>query len=88
MSVDDKVELMTETKILQLILDKVSKLDQKVDANHKELTGKIDSLDIKLSKRIDRLGIELAELQDDAPTRKEFTKLDRRVTHIEKQLGV
>lgn len=37
----------------------------------------------KLTKRIDKLGFELAELSDDAPTRKEFVSLDKRVTRLE-----
>ena len=35
--------------------------------------------------RIDKIGLQLAELEDDAPTIKEFDKLEKRVTKLESQ---
>ena len=70
--------------MLQLIIDKLSKLDAKVDTNHKELTGKMDKGFEKVNERINRLGFDLAVLQDDAPTRKEYKNLEKRVTRLEK----
>ncbi len=71
---------MTETKMLQLILDKVTRLETKVDTGFGEVKLEFK----KVNKRIDVLGYELAELQDDAPTRKEYKNLERRVTKLEK----
>lgn len=63
---------MSDTKMLQAILDKVSTVDRKVDKGFKDVNKRIDKTDEKLTKRIDKLGFQLAELADDAPTIKEF----------------
>jgi DNA repair exonuclease SbcCD ATPase subunit len=72
------------------LLGKIGKLDGKIDQLDKKLSGKIDSLDKKidgveerLTKRIDKIGLSVAQLQDDAPTIKEFDKLEKRVTKVE-----
>lgn len=68
---------------------------KKIEGLDKKLTGKVDSLDKKidgveerLTKRIDRLGEDLAYLEDDAPTRDEHRKLEKRVKKIEKKLAL
>lgn len=71
---------MTETKMLQLILDKVTRLENKVDTGFGEVKLELE----KVNKRIDRVGMELAELQDDAPTMREYKSLEKRVSRLEK----
>ena len=75
---------MSDTKMLQVILDKVSTVDRKVDKGFKDVNERIDKTDEKLTKRIDKIGLQLAELADDAPTIEEFDKLGKRVTKLEK----
>ncbi len=70
---------MSDTKLLQSILNKVVSVDNKVDEVKVEV--------VKNGKRIDKLGLELAELQDDAPTREEHEKLKERVDKVEKQVA-
>ena len=55
---------MNDTKMLQVVLDKVSSLDKKVDKGFKEVNKRINSVD----KRLDTIGLDVAQLQDDAPT--------------------
>ena len=69
------------------LLDKINSVDKK-------LTGKIDGLDLKidkveknLTKRIDKIGLRLANLEDDAPTRDEFDKLEVRVDKVERKVA-
>lgn len=45
-----------------------NKMDKKIDNNHKELT-----------QRLDKFGNQLAYLEDDAPTREEFDRLEKKV---------
>ncbi|KKQ40769.1 MAG: hypothetical protein US60_C0053G0006 [Microgenomates group bacterium GW2011_GWC1_37_8] len=76
---------MSDTKMLQSILDKVSTLDRKVDGGFKEVNQRIDRTEKNLTIRIDKLGLQLANLEDDAPTIEEFDNLEKRVTKLEKQ---
>lgn len=66
--------------MLQLILDKVTRLENKVDTGFGEVKLELEKVD----KRIDRVGMELAELQDDAPTMREYKSLEKRVSRLEK----
>lgn len=68
------------------LLTKIDKLDEK-------LTNRIDSLEKNMNKgfekvndRVDKLGKSLAYLEDDAPTRDEFDKLDERVGNLEQNI--
>lgn len=70
---------MSDTKLLQAILEKVLSLDKKVDS----LDKKMDHGFKTVNKRIDTLGLQLAQLEDDAPTREEFNALDHRVAKLE-----
>ncbi len=70
---------MSDTKLLQAILDKVKTVDNKVDKGFKGIKKEV----VNNRKRIDKLGLQLAELADDAPTVEEFDKLDKRVTKLE-----
>ena len=71
--------MASDTKMLQVILDKVTKLDKKVDTGFKEVKEEI----LENRKRIDKFGYELAELSDDAPTIEEFDDLEKRATKLE-----
>jgi len=74
---------MSDTKLTQAVLDKVTKLDQKVDEGFEEVKD-----EIKTNRdRIDKLGIELAELSDDAPTNEGFDELKGRVGKLETQIA-
>ncbi|OGM77823.1 hypothetical protein A2188_02285 [Candidatus Woesebacteria bacterium RIFOXYA1_FULL_43_9] len=70
---------MSDTKMLQAILNRVTLIDQKMDNGFKNLSEKID----KTNHRIDVLGGELAELQDDAPTMEEFEDLGKQVKRLQ-----
>lgn len=74
---------MSDTKILQTILDKVSFLDQKVDEGFKAVDKRFDKMD----ERIDKLGLQVAELSDDTPTIEEFERLEKRVGKLVTQTG-
>lgn len=52
---------MSDTKILQMILDRIISLEKKVGNGNKELKEEI----IKNRKRIDKFGIQLAELSQE-----------------------
>lgn len=56
---------MADTKILQIILDRLTSLEQVVTKGFKDVNERFDKTDA----RIDRLGMDLAGLADDAPTR-------------------
>ena len=74
---------MSDTKLIQAVLDKVTKLDDKVDKGFKEVKKEIHIN----RKRVDKLGFDLAELSDDAPTVEEFDNLEKRVEKVEKQVA-
>ena len=74
---------MSDTKLIQAVLDKVTKIDEKVDRGFKDIKKEV----INNRKRIDRLGLDLAELQDDAPTIGEFDNLEKRVGKLEKTVA-
>jgi len=73
---------MSDTKVLQAILDKVTSVDKKVDEVKSEVRNSRESL----TKRMDKLGVQLARLEDDAPTIDEFEKLLRRVIKLENRV--
>jgi predicted RND superfamily exporter protein len=73
---------MSDTKLIQAVLDKVTKIDEKVDKGFKDVDKRFDQVD----KRIDKLGLDLAELADDAPTVEEFDDLEKRVVKVEEQI--
>ncbi|AKM83339.1 hypothetical protein A2422_00680 [Candidatus Woesebacteria bacterium RIFOXYC1_FULL_31_51] len=74
---------MSDTKMLQIILDRIISLEKKVGNGNKELKEEI----IKNRKRIDKFGIQLAELSDDAPTVEEFDELDQKVKRLENKFA-
>ena len=77
---------MSDTKILQAILDKVKSVDNKVDDVRKDINEvkyEAKKTEERLTGRIDKLGLQLAKLEDDAPTIEEFDDLEKRVTKLE-----
>jgi hypothetical protein len=75
-------------KMLQILIDGQATMRQEIKDFKNEFNNKIDAIDKKLTNRIDRLGESLAYLEDDAPTRKEYHHLEKRVTKIEKKLNL
>ena len=78
---------MSDTKMLQMVLDRVSMVDRKVDKGFKEVSKEIGKVEKNLTTRIDKLGFQLAEIEDDAPTREEHDGLDKRIEKVEKQVA-
>lgn len=78
--------IMTTTKLLQSVLDKVSSLDKKVDEGFKSINKRMDEVEKNLTVRIDKIGIGLAELSDDSPTIEEFDELDGGVSKLENRV--
>lgn len=66
------------------MLQALLKGQTKIREDIKELGYKIDKVD----KRVDTLGKSLAYLEDDAPTRVEHQKLEKRVIKIEKKIAL
>ena len=67
---------MSDTKMLQVILDKVSSIDKIVNKGFKEV-----------NKRLDTIGLDVAQLQDDTPTIEEHDNLKKRVKKLEKVIS-
>ena len=79
-------------KMLRTIINGQSAFRQevvsKIDNLGLKLTKKIDevSKDLKdLTGRVDNIGKQLAYLEDDAPTRDEFSTLEKRVNKLERK---
>lgn len=67
------------------LLKKIDDVDKKVDklaGTVEGLGGKIDRVEKNITQRIDKIGKQLAYLEDDAPTREEFDKLENRVVKM------
>ena len=75
---------MSDTKLLQSILNKVSSIEQQVTS----LGQKVEDGFKVVNKRVDKIGLQLANLEDDAPTVEEFDVLEKRVRRLEKQAVV
>lgn len=72
-----------QSSFRQEVFTKFDRLEQKLTRRIDGLEGKIDQVEKNLTKRIDSLGKQLAYLEEDAPTREEFDKLEKRVDKIE-----
>jgi len=71
-----------QSSLKEELLKKVDSVDQKVDklaGTVEGLAGKIDQVGNNLTGRIDKLGRQLAYLDDDTPTREEYSNLEKRV---------
>jgi hypothetical protein len=73
---------MVDNKILQLLLDKLTKLEKDLASFRKETKEGFE----KVHDRLDTQGRQVAYLEDDAPTREEFDELDGRVRKVEKKI--
>ena len=69
-----KQELLTEIKKVD---EKVGRLEEKTETGFKQV-----------NERLDKIGKSVAYLEDDAPTRDEHDKLEKRVTKVEKKLHI
>ena len=67
----------------QEVLSRIDKLEDRLVKKVKRLDGEIQKLRKDLTERMDKLGKQLAYLEDDAPTREVFGKLEKRVDKIE-----
>jgi tetrahydromethanopterin S-methyltransferase subunit G len=85
-------------KMLRTIINNQSvmkgELIKKIDDIDKKLSGRVDSLEKKIDagfskvdSRLDKIGKAVAYLEDDAPTREEFDKLDKRVDGLEQKFA-
>ena len=72
---------MSDTKMLQTILDKVSSVDKRVST----LDKKVDEGFERVNERLDKIGLAAAHLEDDTPTIEEFDNLEKRVGRLEKR---
>ena len=80
---------MSDTKMLQAILDGQNAIKEELKSDIKRLEEKVDKNTEaieKNGKRIDKIGLQLAELADDAPTVDEFENLEKRVSTLEIQM--
>jgi polyhydroxyalkanoate synthesis regulator phasin len=82
---------MSDTKMLQAILDGQSAIKEELKADIGKLGNRVASLEAKVDKgfegvdkrlvevneRIDKLGLQIANLEDDAPTVEEFDALEK-----------
>ena len=59
-----------------------------IKADIKKLDEKIDLVEERLTKRLDSIGSQVAYLDDDVPTNKEFRKLEKRVSKVEKKVAL
>jgi tetrahydromethanopterin S-methyltransferase subunit G len=74
---------MSDTKMIQAILDRVVVIDKKVTSTEKQTKKGFQNV----TSRLDKIGKSVAYLEDDTPTIDEFNKLVRRVTKLENQIG-
>lgn len=71
---------MSDTKMLQAILNGQSAIKEELKGDIKRLGKKVDKNTKAIERngeRIDKLGLQLAELADDAPTVDEFENLEK-----------
>ena len=66
---------MSDTKLLQSILDGQVQIRKELKETRESLEKKVEAN----GKRIDKLGLQIAKLEDDAPTREEFEELKQKV---------
>jgi len=66
---------MTETKMLQAIVDSIALLRKDMNDRFEKIETKMDDGFKKVNKRLDMQGAQLSYLEDDVPTREEFDQL-------------
>lgn len=89
-------------KMLRLIINGQSLIKSDILLEIKKLSKRMDSLEDKMSlgfknikseilenrKRLDKFGYRLAEIEDDAPTHREFEDLMSRVKKLEQKMAL
>lgn len=91
MAATDDTQTMLRTIINNIssfkqdMLKRFDDMDRKFENKIDNLDKKIDGVEARLTKRIDNLGSQLAYLEDDAPTRDEFSGLEKRVNKLEQK---
>ena len=73
-----------QSAMKQELLSEIKKVRNDVKAHRRET--KIGFKEV--NERLDKQGKSLAYLEDDAPTRDEHDKLEKRVTKVEKKLQI
>jgi hypothetical protein len=79
-----------QSALKQEVLAEVGKLRKEMQLGFEKVDIRFGELEKKVEKngtRIDKLGISLASLEDDAPTRSEFRKLQKKVSRIELKIA-
>ena len=74
---------MSDTKMLQIVLDKVSSVDKNVIS----LEKKVDKGFKEVNGRLDKIGSSVAFLENDTPTIVAHENLEKRMTKVEKQVA-
>ncbi|OGG12724.1 hypothetical protein A2875_02215 [Candidatus Gottesmanbacteria bacterium RIFCSPHIGHO2_01_FULL_46_14] len=80
---------MSDTKILQAILDGQTGLKKDIQEVRRDITEvkeEVRKTEGRLTARIDIVGLQVANLEDDAPTVEEFDKLAKRVSKLENRV--
>jgi predicted nuclease with TOPRIM domain len=72
-----------QSSMKQELLAEIKKVDSKVEGVNKEMKRGFKDV----NNRIDKLGSQLAYLEDDAPTREEHEKLEKRVGKLEQKVA-
>ena len=79
---------MGDTKMLRAIVDTVGEIRkdvQYIKKGMREMEVRLTKEIRKVDARVDTLGKQLAYLEDDAPTTRDFHRLEKRVTKLEQQ---
>lgn len=74
---------MRDTKLIQSVLGTLQEF-------RKESNNRFDTLEKKVSKideKVDRLTESLRYLEDDTPSSRDFMKLEKRVSRLEKHIA-
>lgn len=69
----------------QEVLKRFKEIDNRFNSLETGLNKRINALEKNLTEKIDNIGRQLAYLEDDAPTREEFSKLEKRVCKLEQK---
>ncbi len=77
-----RIIINSQSAFRQEILKKFKQIDDRFENLEKGLNGRIDELESNLTNRLDTIGKQLAYLEDDTPTREEFSKLEEKVEKL------
>ena len=74
--------------MLQILIDGQAALRKEMKEGQGSLRKEMRKGFKKVNKLLDTIGKSVAYLEDDAPTREEHDKLEKRVTKVEKKLQI